>query len=395
MNKSLKDTINNNHFVYFKSFGEDRDNNYFEKGDDILIVNSDTTEDNKITEVLDIYDNKYFIIDTDTESKFDLIDDKKISKIEDIDVNKIKSEIDKIRDKDTVTNYLDEFKYKIKNENSYIETGIDELDEFFNGGIFNELYVLGAPSAIGKTTFCLQIADNLAKKEHDVMYFTLEQSKVQLISKTLTRINYNKNKESITASDIRKYEGIDENILNDLINHYGNTIGNNMFIHDDIKGLDDIKTRIEKNMRRRNKKPIVFIDYLQIIPSANNITNSKEKIDQIIFKIRKLSNKYNIPIFLISSFNRSSYAQAVKYQSFKESGAIEYTVDVMLGMQYSQIDYTNEEKDIYKKIKSINKSEDRDIDIVMLKNRNGPISNNLKTRFLPSQSLFKGFSIKQ
>ena len=88
-----------------------------------------------------------------------------------------------------ISEYIDDlnrFKnYPIK------KTGFKTLDKHLDGGIRQGLYVLGAIPSLGKTTLALQIADNIAK-EHKVIIFSLEQSRFELVSKSISRLTWEK-----------------------------------------------------------------------------------------------------------------------------------------------------------------------------------------------------------
>jgi len=101
----------------------------------------------------------------------------------------------------------------------------------------------------------------------------------------------------------------------------------------------------------------------------------------------------------ISSFNRENYSAPVSMASFKESGAIEYSSDVLIGMQYNGYDYQEGETDgaRIKRLRSINKAMEQaardccsqDIQVKILKNRNG-IKGSLLFDFFPSFNYFRG-----
>ena len=84
--------------------------------------------------------------------------------------------------------YLNEIKsfcrYPIK------KTGFRHLDEQLNGGIKSGLYVIGAIPSLGKTTFTLQLADNIARQGNKVIIFSLEQSRFELVSKAISRLTW-------------------------------------------------------------------------------------------------------------------------------------------------------------------------------------------------------------
>ena len=66
-------------------------------------------------------------------------------------------------------------------------TGFKTIDDALNGGLYTGLYFIGAISSLGKTTHTLQIADNLDKQGRDVLFFSLEQSKYDLMTKSVSR----------------------------------------------------------------------------------------------------------------------------------------------------------------------------------------------------------------
>ena len=75
------------------------------------------------------------------------------------------------------------------------------------------------------------------------------------------------------------------------------------------------------------------MDYLQIIPARNDRQTDKQKTDDIIRGLKKMQSDNKLVCFVISALNRSNYLAPVDFESFKESGGIEYTADVVLGLQ--------------------------------------------------------------
>ena len=68
-----------------------------------------------------------------------------------------------------------------------IPTGFNKLDGVFDGGLYEGLYIVGAISSLGKTTLITQIADNIAKSGHDVLIFSLEMARAELMAKSISR----------------------------------------------------------------------------------------------------------------------------------------------------------------------------------------------------------------
>ena len=91
----------------------------------------------------------------------------------------------------------------------------------------------------------------------------------------------------------------------------------------------------------------------------------KTNTDYAILTLKRLSRDYKIPVVVISSFNRENYKNKVSMQAFKESGAIEYSTDVLIGLQLMGTGAKDFDVNIAKR------QEPRKIEAVILKNRNG------------------------
>ena len=114
-------------------------------------------------------------------------------------------------------------------------------------------------------------------------------------------------------------------------------VGNN-----DIS-VDEIKSITENHIKVTGRKPIVIVDYLQIIsPSANSIQKHydvRRSTNDDITSLKVLARNNDIPIVVISAFNRASYTDPVSMGSFRESSGIEYSADVLFGLQYLGMDF--------------------------------------------------------
>ena len=280
---------------------------------------------------------------------------------------------------------------------TYTPTGFPQLDDLLDGGLFPGLYVMGALSSTGKTTFMLQIADQIAKSGKSVLFFSLEMDNKELISKSVSRISYllsvEKGKGKTLAKTTRgimtserwaHYRAEEEQHLMAAFNEYNATEQRLNIIHGvgDI-GIEDIEREVNKHKNIKGTQPVVFIDYLQILKPADKHCTDKQNTDRAVLALKRLSRDLSIPIFAISSFNRENYNEPVSMTSFKESGAIEYSSDVLIGMQPEGWEYDDEEdtsqaarKARLAEIKRKNDKKARsggaiNIEIKVLKNRNG------------------------
>ena len=302
---------------------------------------------------------------------------------------------DKYKEKYT-TNYMQDYLRDIEMFTTYPakKTGFKKLDEELDGGIRSGLYIIGAVPSLGKTTFTLQIADNIAEQGHKVIIFSLEQSKFELVTKSISRLTYslkgNGTTEAMGHNRILKdKETLYNQNFNKALAYYHNNIAKNQIIEEGnfSTNVDNIRDYIKEYIAVTNERPTIIIDYLQIISPSNTNLSDKQQIEHNVTTLKQISRDYNIPILVISSFNRMNYNQSASFEAFKESGGIEYTADVLLTLQLKilsiQKNITNED------IRNAKKETPRKIEIICLKNRNGKSSFNIDLDFYPAFNIFK------
>ena len=254
-----------------------------------------------------------------------------------------------------VSEYLPDFLQELlkSREGKAIPTGFDALDDLLGGGLYPGLYCLGAISSLGKTTFALQIADSIAKGGHGVLIFSLEMSRSELMAKTISRESFMADLAAgISKTNAQTTRGIlrasfmgrreQEGLVRRVLDEYSEW-GGNLTI---IEGLESVSTStveryVQEYMKRHDTPPVVVIDYLQMLDPARGMENATDKrvIDKNVKSLKILSRDYQMPVICISSFNRENYTLPVSMSSFKESGAIEYSSDVLIGLQYAGVDY--------------------------------------------------------
>lgn len=271
------------------------------------------------------------------------------------------------------------------------KTGYSNLDSL--QPLYPGLYVLGAISSLGKTTFLHQMADQLAKAGDHVLYFSLEQSKLEMVTKGLARITAQQNiSTAISAIDIRR--GTITPAVENAIKEYETFAENINVIECDFNtNIYDIVSYIKEFINITKKKPVVIVDYLQIIPPADTRQNTKDAVDMHVRAFKQLQRENDLVLFLISSLNRSNYLAPVDFESFKETGGIEFTADVVMGLQLSCMndDIFNKEGKVKEKrdtIKKAKKAIPRDIELVILKNRYGIANYSCRFNYNPVYDLF-------
>ena len=132
------------------------------------------------------------------------------------------------------------------------------------------------------------------------------------------------------------------------------------------------------------KKPVVIVDYLQMLAPYSERMTDKMNTDRNITELKRISRDYKIPLIVISSLNRGSYSKKISEDAFKESGAIEYTADILIGLQFEGQDNT-QDFDLTK----AKSEEPRKIELVILKNRSGEIGKKVCYSYYPMFNLFE------
>ena len=278
-----------------------------------------------------------------------------------------------------------------------ISTGFNVLDDELGGGLYDGLYVVGAIPSLGKTTYCLQMADNIAKSGRPVLIVSLEMSKHELITKSISRLTAEhgiKTGETakgfaLTVRDITRRTIIDTRLeaskkLYKKARESYIELSENLYIIEgcgDI-GIGQIRKYVEDMKAAELGAPVVFVDYLQILAPYNVRATDKQNTDKAVVELKRLSRDFNIPVIVVSSFNRENYTSPASFKAFKESGGIEYSSDVLLGMQLKGADNANFDEEEAKR------KYPRKVELKILKNRSGRIGEKMTYEYYPNYNLF-------
>lgn len=275
------------------------------------------------------------------------------------------------------------------------KTGLPNLDKVA-GGIYPGLYVMGAISALGKTTLIHQIADQMAGAGEHVLFFSLEQSRFEMASKSLARITAYRNiRSAVSSLDIRK--GNITLAVQEAQKVYAKMIAPRMSI---IEGnfncnISFIGDYVARYIKKNGRKPVVIVDYLQILDGmADQRQTTRDLVDTNVRELKRMSRNYDIPVIVISSLNRTNYLAPVDFESFKESGGIEYTADVVWGLQLDVMndplfDKDRHIKEKHEMVRNAKKENPRKIQLLCLKNRYGISSYTADFLYYPANDYFK------
>lgn len=328
------------------------------------------------------------------------------------------------RDRNSAAGAIGSFIDELKRGKEYTSSGFPLLDKAISGweggGLPNGLYVIGAISSLGKTTFILQMADQMAAAGRDVAIFSLEMGRSELIGKSLSRLSGIEalgewtgrgGKCALDAvagmgyswGDFRDWKRKSESyrdfsLSEDDIARYSRRYidggGSRVFIEEGAMGgttIEQIRAKVEEIRRVTGKPPVVFIDYLQMVaaPAGMESATDKQTTDRKILDCKVMSRELGTPVIAISSLNRQSYFSPMALDAFKESGSIEYSADVVLGLQFpimEQVKKDEQGRKVEQFLKERTKV--REVEVKVLKNRNGGMADRPRYYFLPRLNLF-------
>ena len=319
-------------------------------------------------------------------------------------------------------------------------TGFPSLDEMLDGGLHgSQLVCIGAISSLGKTSFVLQAATQMAEQGRDVLIFSLEMSRDELNAKTVSRYSHilsQKQALSIDVTQGTRTQFTTRDILKgDVDSHNSQSLDfftrsvemakavaahTYIYVGNNDVSVDTVKEVVQRHYTATGKKPAVILDYLQILNPSDEAVKKhydvRRSTNDDITKLKVLARDFDIPVIVISAFNRASYTDPVSMSSFRESSGIEYSADVLIGLQYRGMDYEQSsfytqdgkahgsgresEADHYTRVirlfeemqSTAAEGGKQPIELKLLKNRNGS-RGTLWFDFTPKYNYFKEFAV--
>lgn len=204
------------------------------------------------------------------------------------------------------------------------KTGFTILDTVITGLNKSDLIILAARPGMGKTSFALNIASNVARRSNkEVAVFSLEMSKEQLASRLLSTealVDSNKLRSGHLSDDdwVRLCSSAD--VLCDMP----------IFI-DDTSAVSVPK--IKAKLRRMKNVGLVIIDYLQLMESTVKSENQVLRISEITRNLKIMAKEIDVPVILLSQLNRGVEGRTDKrpmLSDLRESGSIEQDADIVM-----------------------------------------------------------------
>ena len=286
------------------------------------------------------------------------------SKIVGIIKNRRSSEFRKIQDVlvDVQTNL--EFLSKTKGEITGIPTGWYELDKLTSGLHENQLIILAARPAMGKTAFALNLASYVTTHTNkSVAIFSLEMGAEQLANRIISSLGQ--------IDGIKLTSG---NLLNDdwkrITEAKSQLSGAKLYISDDAGvTVGDIKSKCRRLATSEDGLDLVIIDHLQLLTMGGNYGNNRQaEITDISRNLKKMAMELNVPVVALAQLSRgveSREDKRPKMSDLRESGSIEQDADIVAFLYRD---------DYYQSLKETNgQSPDPSLsELIIGKHRNGP-----------------------
>ncbi|MBP5459963.1 MAG: replicative DNA helicase [Clostridia bacterium] len=241
-------------------------------------------------------------------------------------------------------------------------SGWRDLDNMISGLNRSDLIIVGARPAMGKTSFALNLAANVAKKGHKVLFFSLEMTKEQLAERVISmeaRIQGNKMRNGrLSPQDWTNFSTA-AGALHEIPLYFDDT--SNITVN-------EMKSRI----RRMKDVDVVLIDYLQLMQSGTRVESRVQEVSQITRNLKLLAKDLEVPVIVLCQLSRNTEARGKAHRpqlaDLRESGSIEQDADIVLMLyreDYYQQDPGEEE--------NMDRNDINTVEIIVAKNRHGPV----------------------
>jgi len=261
-----------------------------------------------------------------------------------------------------------------------VPSGFTDLDTLTSGFQPADLIIVAGRPSMGKTAFCLNIAQYAASEGGvPTAIFSLEMSKEQLALRMLCS-------EARVDNHRLRIGCIAENEWGRLAMAAGKLAETNIFI-DDTPGISVLEMRAKaRRMKAEHGLGLIIVDYLQLMSSSRSRTESREQeISEISRSLKALAKELNVPVIALSQLNRRVEDRVDKrphMADLRESGAIEQDADVIIFIYREEVYHPDSEE-------AKGKAE-----IIIGKQRNGPIGD-VKLTFLSEYTKFENYSARE
>jgi replicative DNA helicase len=253
-----------------------------------------------------------------------------------------------------------DLKEKFLNSNSLgLKSGFHDLDSIIQGFQKSDLIIIAGRPSMGKTALSLNIVINIIQySKLPILFFSLEMSKEQIMYRLLA-METNVNQMRLKNGKLSQNDWIKVNKMVNILSKLP------LFIDDSSDlSIQNIRSKIKTLMFEQNQIGLVVIDYLQLMQNSRlKIENRVQELSQITRSLKVIAREFNIPIIALSQLSRSVENRVEKrpvLSDLRESGSIEQDADLVLMLYRKQNNM-------------IDSDQTNDIELIIAKQRNGPI----------------------
>ncbi len=267
--------------------------------------------------------------------------------------------------------------YEKKERITGIPSGFSDLDRLTAGFQNSDLVIIAGRPSMGKTSFCLNIAEYVAcKKNIPVGIFSLEMSKEQICLRLLcsmARVDSSKARSGFLSPS--EWERLTD---------AASSLSESPIYVDDTPAISVMEMRAKaRRLRSENSIGILFVDYLQLMKGMGFSERREQEISEISRSLKALAKELNIPVIALSQLNRKvedRHDKRPQLADLRESGAIEQDADLIMFIYRDEV-YNRSENNPNKGV----------AEIIVGKHRNGP-TGVVKLAFLDKFTRFENLS---
>jgi replicative DNA helicase len=253
-----------------------------------------------------------------------------------------------------------------------LPTGFVDLDEKTSGLQRGDLIIVAARPAMGKTSLCLNVAQNASHRTGETVgIFSLEMSKEQLVLRLLC------SDARVDAHRLRT-GNLQEKDWARLAKAYAELSASKVFI-DDSATITPLEIRAKcRRLKAEHGLGLIIVDYLQLVAGAGRVENRQQEIASISRSLKGLAKELDVPVIALSQLSRAPEARTEKrpqLSDLRESGSIEQDADIVMFI-FREEEYkpTDENRGI--------------AELIIGKQRNGP-TGTVKLAFLKEYTRFE------
>ena len=218
---------------------------------------------------------------------------------------------------------------KAKDDNKLF-TGFCDLDSIMAGLHGEELTIIAARPAVGKTAFSLQLMRQLAEKENHCYFVSREMSKMQLGKRLLSNIS------GVDGNKLRLCKGLTDEDLFKIKQGKDVLSWLQLTLDDRTSTIQEIRSKC-RELYNDEKLNILIIDYLQLLKSSGKHSSRREEIESISRSLKEISMEFKIPVVALSQLSRASTDDnEPALHHLRESGSLEQDADNVIMLHQSK-----------------------------------------------------------